>query len=63
MYWGLIFLAVSLLSLPFALDQPIGGNGAALILVGIFALLSVIAFLFGRSGGADERREDELTRR
>ena len=48
MYWGLVFLAVSLLSLPFALYQPLGGGGAATVLVSVFGGLSLIAFAADR---------------
>ena len=59
MYWGLVFLGVSLLSLPFALDQPAGA--AAVALAAVFAVLSLLAFALGRGPSrakAQRRTED-----
>ena len=61
MYWGLVFLGVSLLSLPFALDQPAGAAAAAVALAAVFAVLSLLAFALGRGPSrakAQRRTED-----
>ena len=69
MYWGVVFLVISLLALPFAMGGALVSASAALILVVIFSTLSVMSFVFGRErrdrvlGTEDARNEGRRIKR